>query len=210
MALMICSECGGQVSSLAASCPHCGVGFASKPKGGTFTAGRGLLLFLIGSAVLGAVMFDKEPAPSTGSTLAPSATLKQTKAEAEMQEQAREERRAQQAAAKAEYVALRKARAAEFDSVMVAAGLGYLYSGTSFSMDPIPRLVFYVKDAWHGLSRDNQEAFVHQGISLWTHMAALQNAKEDTSMYVIEVRHAASNRLLAKRVGEGQVEIDSN
>lgn len=208
MALINCSECGEQVSSKAESCPNCGAGVAGKPRGCAATVGRGLLLFLIASAVLGTVMFDKEPPPSTGSTLTPSVPVKQTNTDDETQ--AREERRAQQAAAKAEYVALRKARAAEFDSVMVAAGLGYLYSGTSFSMDPFPRLVFYVKDAWYGLSRDNQEAVVYKGASLWTNMAALQNTNEDTSMYVIEVRHAASNRLLAKRVGEGQVEINSN
>lgn len=207
MALINCGECGEQVSSKAESCPKCGVRITPKPRGCASTVGLGLLLFFIVSTVLGNFLFDKYPAPSTGSTLAPFATVKQTNAEAELQERTREARRAQQASDKAEYVALRKARAAEFDSVMAAAGLQYLHSGIAFSMDPFPRLVFYVKDSWHQLSRDNQEAFVSHCVSIWTEMATLQGVKEDTSSYVIEVRHAASTRVLAKRVGDGRLKM---
>lgn len=72
MALIHCSECGEQVSSKAESCPNCGVDIAGKPRGCFATVGRGLLLFLIVSAVLGNVLFDKKPAPATSAALSPS------------------------------------------------------------------------------------------------------------------------------------------
>jgi uncharacterized paraquat-inducible protein A len=51
MALTTCKECGGQISSQAAACPHCGNQLKQSASGGLATLGWGCLVIL-GLAIL--------------------------------------------------------------------------------------------------------------------------------------------------------------
>lgn len=68
MALKPCKECGKEVSTTAASCPHCG---KKNPNGSQSIAGVGCLLIIL-LVVIGGLMTDDTPKPSPSYT-APAA-----------------------------------------------------------------------------------------------------------------------------------------
>lgn len=83
MALKACKECGGQVSTKAAACPHCGAKGPLEASGFARIAVGVLSVFIVGSIIAAFASFDSEPRSSqrASAAAAPASAPEHTEAQ---------------------------------------------------------------------------------------------------------------------------------
>lgn len=87
-----------------------------------------------------------------------------------------------------------KERLNSFNQVQSMGGRKTIHAGVKIDGNTLTLLV---NDRWHSLSRDMKEAYVKDSVSTFFGMGGARGIQETASDYTIEVRHNASDRVLA-------------
>lgn len=95
----------------------------------------------------------------------------------------------------AEVDAARLERLKAFNEVVPKTVMKALYAGARDQGDTV---VFLVRPEWHQLGRDIHEAYAKKLLSNWVAMGAVRNIETDLQRTKLEIRDAASDRILAQ------------
>lgn len=136
MALVICKECGGKVSSKAEACPHCGAKRPKKTSVLTWIVG-GIFAFAIGGAVINGQR-QAEPLPAARAPAASTTRVAPTQADLEIN--------AAIAAAKTIKAATKNPASFKLDTFMIYPGGAtcYEYRGTNSFNAVVPARAVFV------------------------------------------------------------------